>query len=196
MGDGLAGILENNTLKRVIIWVVFGGFLYLCKPFYGVIIGTFVMSFVGNSVVNTLESQATAIRNFVIKKHNFHLPPVSRKVIAFFYIIIVLNVLIAFTVVTVPQVVESWRYLKQVRSPFSLPFDSPRSCLQFDSCSELAPSPTRCPTPLLILDPLHTKFHQQIFSLRALTRTPSCKPRRSCCRTTHTWSSRLPSAAS
>mmetsp|Transcript_36816 Transcript_36816/g.87048 ORF Transcript_36816/g.87048 Transcript_36816/m.87048 type:complete len:497 (+) Transcript_36816:51-1541(+) len=114
MGDGLAGILENNTLKRVIIWVVFGGFLYLCKPFYGVIIGTFVMSFVGNSVVNTLESQATAIRNFVIKKHNFHLPPVSRKVIAFFYIIIVLNVLIAFTVVTVPQVVESWRYLKQI----------------------------------------------------------------------------------
>jgi len=51
--DGEAStFLADLPLRKIIIWASFLGLLYLLRDFFGVIIGTFVISYIGNSIVN------------------------------------------------------------------------------------------------------------------------------------------------
>ena len=84
------------------------------KDFYGVIAGTFILSFVGNSIISFWEVRFAEMHKWCEGRLNCKLPTVPRKALSALYIIVVLYVLALGTVFTVPQVISSWRYLKQV----------------------------------------------------------------------------------
>lgn len=50
-GDSALHFLKRIPLRKIMIWGSFLGLLYLLRDFFGVIIGTFVLSYIGNSVV-------------------------------------------------------------------------------------------------------------------------------------------------
>jgi predicted PurR-regulated permease PerM len=84
------------------------------KDFYGVMAGTFILSFVGNSAIAMMEKNCKKLHEWLEGCLNCKLPAISRKTLSALYIIVVLYVLALGTIVTVPQVISSWRYLKQV----------------------------------------------------------------------------------
>mmetsp|Transcript_46497 Transcript_46497/g.110654 ORF Transcript_46497/g.110654 Transcript_46497/m.110654 type:complete len:428 (-) Transcript_46497:29-1312(-) len=106
---------EDAGLKRVLSWVLFFTVVYLLEPFSGVIAGTFVLSFVGNSVVDTWLVYAIKVRKWAMEKKGITwIPQPQRQFLALVYMLVVVNFLVVGTVVTAPQIASSWRYLKQV----------------------------------------------------------------------------------
>lgn len=47
--------LNRIPLRKVVIWASFLGLIYLLRDFFGVLIGTFVISYIGNSIVSRFE---------------------------------------------------------------------------------------------------------------------------------------------
>ncbi|EKX40194.1 hypothetical protein GUITHDRAFT_142917 [Guillardia theta CCMP2712] len=99
---------------RLLSWLAFGIACYLARSFYGVIMGTFIFSFVGNSVVALWERQSDSIRKFAISRFGIKLPHISRQMLSVLYIVVIINAIFFATFFTVPQIITSWRYLKQL----------------------------------------------------------------------------------
>jgi hypothetical protein len=112
--DKAEDLLHDSRVQRVTAWILFAVLIMALKDFYGVIAGTFILSFVGNSVISLLEGRCAKIHKFLESRFNCKLPSVPRKALSALYIIVVLYVLSLGTVFAVPQVISSWRYLKQV----------------------------------------------------------------------------------
>ncbi|MDF1664452.1 MAG: AI-2E family transporter [Planctomycetota bacterium] len=47
--------LNRIPLRKVVIWASFLGLIYLLRDFFGVLIGTFVISYIGNSIISRFE---------------------------------------------------------------------------------------------------------------------------------------------
>ena len=98
---------------QVLAWSSFALLLYAVKPFYGVIAGTFIMSFVGNSVVAMWERTAVRVQAWAAEQ-GYEVPRPPRKMLAAAYCLMMLTVLSIGSCITVPIVFDSWRYLKSV----------------------------------------------------------------------------------
>eukprot|EP00291_Cryptomonas_curvata_P002816 CAMPEP_0172191330 /NCGR_PEP_ID=MMETSP1050-20130122/23638_1 /TAXON_ID=233186 /ORGANISM="Cryptomonas curvata, Strain CCAP979/52" /LENGTH=171 /DNA_ID=CAMNT_0012866361 /DNA_START=117 /DNA_END=629 /DNA_ORIENTATION=- len=112
--DKAEALLQDARVQRVTSWIILAVLIMALNDFYGVIAGTFILSFVGNSVISLLEGRCAKIHKLLENRFNCKLPSVPRKALSALYIIVVLYVLSLGTVFAVPQVISSWRYLKQV----------------------------------------------------------------------------------
>jgi hypothetical protein len=106
--------LEDARVRRVAAWVLVALGCFASREFYGVIVGTFIMAFIGNSFVSLLEQQAALLHTFTQERTSWKLPRPSRKALSILYFFCVLNLISFATIFTVPQLISSWRYLKQV----------------------------------------------------------------------------------
>jgi hypothetical protein len=106
--------LEDARVRRVAAWVFVALGCFASREFYGVIVGTFIMAFIGNSFVSLLEQQAALLHTFTQARTSWKLPKPSREALSILYFFCVLNLIGFATIFTVPQLISSWRYLKQV----------------------------------------------------------------------------------
>jgi hypothetical protein len=106
--------LEDARVRKVAAWLFFALGCFASREFYGVIVGTFIMAFVGNSFVSFLEQQASLLHSFTQARTSWKIPKPSRKALSILYFFFVLNLIGFATIFTVPQLISSWRYLKQV----------------------------------------------------------------------------------
>lgn len=109
----LEALMGDAVFMQVLAWSSFALLLYAVKPFYGVIAGTFVMSFVGNSVVAMWERTSERIQAWAAGQ-GVDIPRPPRKMLAAAYCLMMLTVLSIGSCITVPIVFDSWRYLKSV----------------------------------------------------------------------------------
>jgi len=98
---------------RLLAWSSFALVLHLVSDFYGVIAGTFIMSFVGNSVVHMWERTAAKLQQWGASK-GYTFPCPTRRMLSVAYVLVLLSVLSIGSCITVPLVFDSWRYLKSV----------------------------------------------------------------------------------
>jgi hypothetical protein len=104
---------RDPTFMQFVAWGGFACILALLQPFYGVMAGTFIMAFVGNSIVHMWEQTVARLKEFAAGKgYNIWCP--SRRVLATAYCCMMLTVLSVGSCITVPLVFDSWRYLKSV----------------------------------------------------------------------------------
>lgn len=92
--DGVLALetfLTDGKVRKVLAWILFVIGCSLLREFYGVIVGTFILSFLGNSTVSFLEQQAAEIHKFTVSKTKLMLPQLSRKTLSIIYIILILN---------------------------------------------------------------------------------------------------------
>ena len=101
----LFNLMASDNFKRLLVWLSFLGLGWKLRSFYGIILGTFVLSYIGSSAVRWSEKKG----NQVIRR--LKLPPLPRRFWAFAYIVLVLSSLVSLTVVTVPRVVGETNYL-------------------------------------------------------------------------------------
>ncbi|MBT5707459.1 MAG: hypothetical protein HOI66_14175, partial [Verrucomicrobia bacterium] len=57
--------LNRIPLRKVVIWGSFLGLLYLLNDFIGVIIGTFIISYMGNSIISRFEQSFKSRKTLV-----------------------------------------------------------------------------------------------------------------------------------
>jgi len=101
----LINLMASDDFKRLLVWLSFLGLGWKLRSFYGIILGTFVLSYIGSSAVRWSEKRG----NEVIRR--LKLPPLPRRFWAFAYIVLVLSSFVSLTVVTVPRVVGETNYL-------------------------------------------------------------------------------------
>ena len=110
----LAGLTRDVIFMRVFAWASFAFLLSLVQPFYGVMAGTFVMSFVGNSVVHMWERSSVKLQAWADARGLKFVPRPTRKMLSVVYCCMLLAVLSIGSCITVPIIYDSWRYLKTV----------------------------------------------------------------------------------
>jgi len=101
----LINLMASDEFKRLLVWFSFLGLGWKLRSFYGIILGTFVLSYIGSSAVRWSEKKG----NEIIKR--LKLPALPRRFWACAYIVLVLSSFVSLTVVTVPRVVGETNYL-------------------------------------------------------------------------------------
>lgn len=133
-GQELAGVavrtsekaLAKLDAKRFGSWLSLGVALYALRPFFPVIVGTFILGYVANSVVV-----------WVSRLSRSHVP--RRAVVAFFYAFIV-TAISSFSLMTIPTVVRESQYFistLQSENPYVYVANSLRKALGDDLTSKL-----------------------------------------------------------
>lgn len=92
-----ARFLRSLPLKKMLIWGAFLWLLYVLAPFFGLILVTFVLSYISHSMVQRAES--------LLKGH------VSRPALVVAFYLLLLSLLGGFGWVTVPRVLDQGRSL-------------------------------------------------------------------------------------
>jgi hypothetical protein len=109
----LQRLSQDKIFMQVLAWSGFAVLMSILKPFYGVMAGTFIMAFVGNSVVALWERSLVKLQAWAVD-NGFGVPRPTRKMLAVFYSLVLLSFLSIGSCITVPLVFDSWRYLKSV----------------------------------------------------------------------------------
>jgi len=109
----LQNLTGDSVFMRLLAWSSFALVLHLVSDFYAVIAGTFILSFVGNSVVHLSERTAAKVQAWGASK-GYSFPCPTRRMLSVAYVLVLLSVLSIGSCITVPLVFDSWRYLKSV----------------------------------------------------------------------------------
>eukprot|EP00898_Chlorokybus_atmophyticus_P001557 jgi/Chlat1/2401/Chrsp17S02657 len=110
-------LMQQLPLQRLLVWTCFLGTLYQLKDFTGVGIGTFVMTYVGNSLVQSFEQR---------------LPQVNRRMLVVGWFAIIVLLLLAIGLLTVPRVIREGAYFihrVQSENPYVMLSDKLRASL-------------------------------------------------------------------
>lgn len=99
LDEGLWGIVSQLPLKRFLIWAAFAWLVYLCRPFLGVLFGTFVVSYVGASFCNWGTRKA----------HDYGYSVPRRAIVAMYYGFIALFIMF-MSLLTIPRIVREGQY--------------------------------------------------------------------------------------
>lgn len=67
--------------------------------------------------MNRLEVYVSRTRKAINSRMGWSLPEMKRRSVCLLYFVICVNIITFATLFTVPQILQSWRYLKQVWSP-------------------------------------------------------------------------------
>eukprot|EP00182_Erythrolobus_australicus_P003976 CAMPEP_0185840656 /NCGR_PEP_ID=MMETSP1353-20130828/16600_1 /TAXON_ID=1077150 /ORGANISM="Erythrolobus australicus, Strain CCMP3124" /LENGTH=302 /DNA_ID=CAMNT_0028540013 /DNA_START=30 /DNA_END=935 /DNA_ORIENTATION=- len=128
MGEARAlGEVLPPVLRRLAIWGAFAGLAALFRPFYGVLFGTFVLSYLANSLVRSATQSKLGAR----------IP--RRALVSAFYATIV-TVLSGISLLTVPRALrEGNDFVQSLQSsnPYVLVVDGLRSALGDDLCARI-----------------------------------------------------------
>ncbi|EWM22382.1 Uncharacterized protein family UPF0118 [Nannochloropsis gaditana] len=101
----LLSMVQSDPSKRLLVWAAFLGLGWTLRSFYGIILGTFVLSYIGSSAVRWSEEKGNELGG------RLKLPPLPRRFWALAYVVLVLSSFVSLTVVTVPRVVGETNYL-------------------------------------------------------------------------------------
>lgn len=88
--------MDARQALRLVSWLSFGTILLICRPFFAVVLGTFIVGYVANSAV------AVCIR--VTKGR------VPRRVFVVLFYAVIVTAIAAFSVMTIPTVVRESQY--------------------------------------------------------------------------------------
>ena len=99
LDEGLWGIVSQLPLKRLLIWAAFAWLVYLCRPFMGVLFGTFVVSYVGVSFCQWVGRR--------LVEYDIQLP--RRAIVSIYYACIALFITTT-SLVTIPRIVREGQY--------------------------------------------------------------------------------------
>eukprot|EP00871_Galdieria_phlegrea_P000168 jgi/Galph1/1151/GphlegSOOS_G5774.1 len=132
--DADTGGLDESTLsffmnlrpKRILIWLGMIGCLLYLRPFFGVLFGTFVLSYVGNTFVSW--SQAISKRKL------------PRRWAVFIFYSIIISVITSFSLLTVPRVLKEGQYfIRTIESanPYVFIADTIRKSVGDDMSSKI-----------------------------------------------------------
>ncbi|KAF6003323.1 hypothetical protein F1559_003359 [Cyanidiococcus yangmingshanensis] len=99
LDDGLWGIVSQLPVKRILIWAAFSWLVYLCRPFTGVLFGTFVVSYVG---VSFCQWGARFLRRFGVD--------VPRRVIVGIYYSGIALFITTMSLLTIPRIIKEGQY--------------------------------------------------------------------------------------
>lgn len=112
--------LNTDTSKRLLPW---GGFAALCwifRSFYPIIVGTFFLSVMGNSIVDSFD---TAFRSISERLDLPRLRKIPRKLLATLYFILLGLGLARFMLIISPRIVKESTYVVQLlqsEDPYSV----------------------------------------------------------------------------
>ncbi|GJQ11846.1 hypothetical protein GpartN1_g3637.t1 [Galdieria partita] len=126
MDETALSFFINLRPKRLLIWLGMVASLWYLRPFFGVLFGTFVLSYLANSFVSW--SQKTS---------KYRLP--RRWAVLFFYAMII-SVISSFSLLTVPRVIKEGQYfIRTIESanPYVFIADSIRKSVGDDLSSKL-----------------------------------------------------------
>lgn len=135
--NALEMLMETVTsleAKKLYVWVGFLGLAWKMKTFYGLILGTFVLSYIGSTLVRWLERRGNQLLTYV------NLPRLPRRLWAGAYIAAVLALVSTLTVYSVPRVVGETNYLSLViesENPYVFVADGIRELLGPEAMSNL-----------------------------------------------------------
>lgn len=132
--QALAALLSSESSKKLAVWLGFLGLGWQLRSFYGIILGTFVLSYIGSSAVRFSEEKG----NRLLEKAK--LPRLPRRAWALLYICVVLNAILSLTILTVPRVVGETNYLSLIiesENPYVFVADGIRSFLGPDVSAKL-----------------------------------------------------------
>jgi predicted PurR-regulated permease PerM len=99
LDDGLLGIVSQLPVKRILIWAAFSWLVYLCRPFMGVLFGTFVVSYVG---VSFCQWGTRFLRRFGIDA--------PRRVIVGIYYSGIALFITTMSLLTIPRIIKEGQY--------------------------------------------------------------------------------------
>ncbi|EME26466.1 uncharacterized protein Gasu_58720 [Galdieria sulphuraria] len=126
MDETASSFFMNLRPKRLLIWLGATTSLWYLRPFFGVLFGTFVLSYVANSFVSWSQK---------ISKQRFP----RRWAVLFFYAMII-SVISSFSLLTVPRVIKEGQYfIRTIESanPYVFIADSIRKSVGDDLSSKL-----------------------------------------------------------
>ncbi len=88
--------IDVRTLLRMVSWCALGVFLFVARPFFPVMLGTFIVSYVANSTTTWLVARTRG--------------RVPRRVFVVCFFVIIVLLVTAFSLMTVPSIVREAQY--------------------------------------------------------------------------------------
>jgi hypothetical protein len=130
----LTDMMTSLDAKKLYVWAAFLGLAWSMRSFYGIMLGTFVLSYIGASVVRFTMGWGNRLLN------RFKLPSLHRRMWSLIYVLAVLTAMCTLTIVTVPRVVGETNYLSLViesENPYVFVADGIRNILGPEATSKL-----------------------------------------------------------
>ena len=113
-------LLNSDTSRRLLPWAGFASLCFIFRSFYPIIVGTFFLSVMGNSIVESFRS----ISRILSEKLNIsQLSRVPRKLLAALYFVFLALGLARFTLFVSPRILKESAYviqLLQSEDPYTL----------------------------------------------------------------------------
>lgn len=104
----LQSIIDSIPLKRILIWAAVGFCLFQLKEFFGIAMGVFIISFIGNSFVEAM-NQSKWFASFN--------PQARRRFTVIMYFSIIIAVVVFFGVATIPDIArEGAEFVRRLKS--------------------------------------------------------------------------------
>jgi len=121
---------KSNFAKRVAVWAGFIGLTFAIRGFYSIILGTFIMTLMGNQAVNLSQRGWEKASELVKRKWpNFKIKSPPRKAFCGVYILTLFCVLTTGTVLTVPRVIKEGQFVVSRISSSEDPYRYLADCL-------------------------------------------------------------------
>lgn len=130
----LMEMVMSLSAKKAYVWMGFFALAWKMRSFYGIILGTFVLSYIGSTIVQWSERHGNRALQYL------KLPKLPRRIWAGTYIAVVLSMLSTLTVLSVPRVVGETNYLSLViesENPYVFVADGIREFLGPEAMSNL-----------------------------------------------------------
>ena len=112
--------LNTDTSKRLLPWGAFATLCWIFRSFYPIIVGTFFLSVMGNSIVDSFD---TAFRSISERLDVPRLRKIPRKLLAMLYFILLGLGLARFMLIVSPRIVKESTYVVQLlqsEDPYSV----------------------------------------------------------------------------
>lgn len=120
--DRFLEMISSTKAKQTGVWVIFFTLVALLRGFYPVILGTFLLSYTGNSAVNMGMEKG----NELLAKWNLPVKRLPRRLYALAYILLLQSLIISLSVLTLPRLNVEFQFLAQIgekENPYMLIVD-------------------------------------------------------------------------
>ncbi|KAG5175851.1 hypothetical protein JKP88DRAFT_265686 [Tribonema minus] len=136
--DRILQMLNSRQAKKLGVWVAFLSLVALLRSFYAVILGTFVLSYIGNSAVNLSMAKC----NGLLSRSSLPVKRLPRRLYALAYTCMLLAAITTTTVLTVPRLNVESQFLAslgELENPYMALADWVRQNFGLDALNKLEP---------------------------------------------------------
>jgi len=123
--EALFALVQSLPLKRISLWAVFGGIVYVLQDFLGLVFATFMMTYFANVAVT-----------FTSKR----IPNADRRLLACLYFALIVSLVTGFGLLTIPTMVREAADLVtriQSENPYVLMGNKVREALGDQLCAQV-----------------------------------------------------------